>query len=69
MRKLEYNNHTPFVLIIYVLIVLILLSIFGCSTPYYVGNKYTQCPTNNKGFWYERMGVKPSREYMRWGGK
>ena len=69
MKSFKYNNYTPYILIIYIMVVLILLSLFGCSNNLYVGAKYTQCPTNNKGFWYERMGVKPTKQYMRWGGK
>ena len=67
---MEKNEYAPYVLIIYVLVIIILFSLFGCSRTLYVGAKYSdRCPTNNKSFFYERMGVRPSKQYLKYGGK
>ena len=40
---------------------------FSSCTTLYVGSKYRSCPTNNKAFFYNRMGVKPSKQFLKWG--
>jgi hypothetical protein len=63
---------TIYVLILYVLFWTIVMSLFGMSLSgcnVYVGKSYSKCPTNDKTYFYKRMGVKPSKAYMRWGNK
>jgi len=38
----------------------------GCSNLY-VGSKYTSCPSNDKAFWYKKQGVKPTKQFMKFG--
>ena len=47
---------------------LVAIMFSSCATLY-VGSKYTQCPTNNKSFFYNRMGVKPSKQFLKWGNQ
>ena len=52
-----------------ILMLCIVVAMFSsCITPY-VGAKYSRCPTNNKSFFYNRMGVKPSKQFLRWGNQ
>jgi hypothetical protein len=57
-------NYMIYVFIFYALIILATILFSGCSTLY-VGSKYTRCPTNNKSFFYERMGVRPSKQFIK----
>jgi hypothetical protein len=57
-------NYLVYVFIFYAIIVLITLLLSGCSTLY-VGSRYSSCPSNNKSFFYDRMGVKPSKQFLK----
>lgn len=60
------NEYAPYVLIFYIFLISLLLLFSGCSTLY-VGSKYTSCPSNDKTFWYKRMNVKPSKQFIKFG--
>ena len=62
MKKYSYMIY---VIIFFVIITLI--SLLTSCTTLYVGSRYSNCPTNNKAFFYNRMGVKPSKQYRKWG--
>ena len=51
----------------YKYIILISIVFLTSCRSLYVGSLYSSCPTNNKAFFYNRMGVKPSKQYMMWG--
>ena len=46
----------------------IVIMFSSCATLY-VGSKYRSCPTNDKSFFYNRMGVKPSKQFLKWGNQ
>ena len=52
-----------------ILMLCIAVAMFNSCQTLYVGAKYSNCPTNNKSFFYNRMGVKPSKQYLRWGNQ
>lgn len=60
------NEYAPYVLIFYIFLIGLLLLFSGCSNLY-VGSKYTSCPSNDKAFWYKRQGVKPTKQFMKFG--
>jgi hypothetical protein len=63
---MKRNEYTPYVIIAYVLFWAIVMSLFGCTNNLYVGKGYSNCPTNDKTYFYKRMGVKAPKQYMKW---
>jgi len=63
---MKKNEAAPYVLAFYILLIIIYVFSCGCKTLY-VGSRYTNCPSNNKQFWYDRMGVKPTKQFMKFG--
>ena len=47
----------------------LVMAMFSSCRTLYVGSKYSNCPSNNKSFFYNRMGVKPSKQYLKWGNQ
>jgi hypothetical protein len=61
---MKKNEAAPYVLAFYILLIIIYFFSCGCKTLY-VGSKYTSCPSNDKTFWYKRMNVKPTKQYLK----
>lgn len=64
---MKRNEYTPYILIIYIIIIILTFMIMGCSRTQYVGSKYLSCPSNDKTFFYKRMGVTPSKQFIKYG--
>jgi len=53
-----------------ILMLCLVMAMFSSCRTLYVGSKYSNmCPTNNKSFFYQRMHVKPSKQYLKWGNQ
>jgi len=62
---MKKNEYAPYVIVIYIIIVFILFSLFGCNS-YYAGKGYSTCPTNDKTFFYKRMGIKTNKKIIKY---
>jgi hypothetical protein len=63
-RNTIYN--TLIVILFFVIITIVSIFLASCATPY-VGTKYRKCPTNDKTFFYKRMGVRPTKQFLKYG--
>lgn len=52
------------ILFIYILLIATLLLLSGCII-YRKFEPSTNCPINNKKYFYKQMGVKPPRSYLK----
>ena len=50
-----------------ILFLAMIIIIFSRCSVGYPGVRYSRCPTNNKSFFYNRMGVMPSKQFLKWG--
>jgi RecB family endonuclease NucS len=46
---------------------LALIVMFSSCVVSYNGRGYSNCPTNDKTYFYKRMGVKAPKSFKRWG--
>jgi hypothetical protein len=60
MKKYNYKVYV----FIFAIIFLVTTLSSGC-TALYVGSRYSVCPSNNKSFFYERVGLRPSNQFLK----